>query len=357
MAALEFLLREAKDFLSSELSLSQGKSEIKIYSNEDWLKFCSANNFDAKNEGLFIPESLTAYVNGSSSFLISNILHEFFGHGVFCEQSSIGKHIVSIARDPNKSMDYLYSEIDPGVQLLGICSSNIGNYEGFAMWLEYVLCDGTGNKKLWGEKKDVMPLDLKRLFEHFAEAEGRLGRFGFMAQMGFPKEYDANILACVLRNIYKESFRNIEFAVLYGSRKPESDIDLFIVSDNPSFNSHNGWLDIYELNREDFEKRVRLLDISVTDPLFTGEIICGNKTFLEETRQNILSQEISKEAVYYNFKQAEFQKNALQNLKGDTILEKASLSYLKSYTANAKALGQGKKFLTFKSLKEKGLID
>jgi len=85
----------------------------------------------------------------------------------------------------------------------------------------------------------------------------------------FPKYYDKKTLDGMLRKILGEKYGGVKLAVSYGSRRPYSDIDILIVSDKiePAF---NWWLDLAVIPEAEFKRLLGLLDISVTDPLFSG---------------------------------------------------------------------------------------
>lgn len=337
-------ISEGFEFIKSELNLSIEKSLLKFYSPQNWKIFCKLNNLNATSEGLYVPQTYSAYVRTETPFLVSNVFHEYFGHGLFCEHSEISKIMDGITEKK------LYNEINPKEQIFGFTKRNIENYEGFALWLEAILCSETGNKDVWERKKSLLPDENVLLFEFFNDMELKMSRFGFVSQLGFPKHYDSEKILNVLRFIYSDGFQNIEFVVLYGSKKPKSDIDLFIVSENRSQNYFNGWLDIYELNRADFKDLASKLDISVTDPLFSGELIYGDEIVFEKTRQDIKTQQISNEAINHNLAMAKEQKNFIQKFNEGARERKISSSYSMSYARNAEELQKGEKPLTLNNL-------
>ncbi len=353
MLSLNPLIKEASGFCSSEFNLEIKKSKLKIYSEENWKEFCRVNNFVVGNEGLYVPLSYSAYVNVSSDVLVSNVFHEFFGHGLFCEHSQIGKNLVDIIKNRGNEKSFLYDEVNTKEQPLGFCKTNIGNYEGFALWLEDLLCKETSNKKIWDLKKSRLPDDYVSLLEYFKSKEQELTRFGFMSQLGFPKFYDNEKIIEILKHFYSGQFNNIGFIILYGSRKPESDIDLFVVSTNPSQNHFNGWLDIYGLNREEFQGLIRKLDISITDPLFTGTLIYGDEIYFKQIKQNILEQEITQEAINYSLLKAEEQRRYLPCFEDMPREKKACLSYIFSCIRNAEELSRGNKLLTLEGIRNR----
>lgn len=350
--SLDSLLLDASSFVSSEFNLQLQKSQLKPYSSDNWQQFCNINCFDVTSDGLYVPSSYSAYVKSESSFLISNIFHEFFGHGLFCEHSYIGKRLVDIIQNNGAEKAFLFDEVNPQEQSLGLCKRNIGNYEGFAVWLEALLCEETTNSKVWQMKKDGLPDDYISLFEFFQDAEQKFSRFGFMSQLGFPKFYNDRKVLDVVKRLYGSAFTNVDFVVLYGSQKPESDIDLFIISSNPSANYFNGWLDIYELDRGEFQGLVNRLDISVTDPLFSGRLIHGDSSSFEQLRAQVQNQPITPEAITHNFVEAKKQRYLLQKFSESDKRKKDCLSYIDSFSKNAEQLSRGSKPLTLRNLKD-----
>lgn len=61
MNTLDELISNAKDVIKSCFGLELKQSQLKVYSDDEWMQFCRVNNFNCECDGLFIPESLTAY--------------------------------------------------------------------------------------------------------------------------------------------------------------------------------------------------------------------------------------------------------------------------------------------------------
>ncbi len=352
MHSLDSLLQDASSFINSEFNLQLRKSQLKPYSFENWQEFCQINGFDVNSEGLYVPVSYSAYVRTDSNVLVSNLFHELYGHGLFCEHSQIGKRLIEIIQNSGDEKGFMFDEVNLQEQPLGLAKYNIHNYEGFAVWLEALLCEETDNYKVWQLKRDKLPDDFVSLFEYFEDVEQRLSRFGFMSQLGFPKFYSDDKVLDVAKRVYSSAFENIDFVVLYGSQKSESDIDLFIISNNPSSNYFNGWIDIYELNREEFNQLSNNFDISVTDPLFTGRLIYGNRNSFEQLRNKILNLPITQEAINHNNSEAQKQKKYLPHLSDTDKRRKDCLSYIDSFSQNAEQLSLGNKPLTLANLKD-----
>ncbi|MEM4259928.1 MAG: hypothetical protein QXG00_01705 [Candidatus Woesearchaeota archaeon] len=156
----------------------------------------------------------------------------------------------------------------------------------------------------------------------------------------------------IIKKFYGSNINDVYLVLLRGSQKPESDIDLFVVSNNYSRNYFNGWLDIYELNREDFNRLSTNLDIIVTDPIFSGKLIYGDKNYFGQLKQQIQNQPITKEAVDHNLKEAEKQKSYWPLISEKDKRRKDCLSYIDSFSQNAEQLILGNKHLSLANLKQ-----
>ncbi len=351
MTSLDSLLTDASSFVVSEFGFNIEQSKLKPYSPKNWQEFCQVNDFDATSSGIYVPASFSAYVKVDSPFLTSNIFHELYGHGLFVEHSQIGKRLTEIIQNNDDEKSFMFDEINPREQTFGLAKHNVHNYEGFAVWLEAILCKETGNTKVWNTKKDSLRDDYIQLSEFFEDAEKQLSRFGLISQMGFPKHYDDNKVLDVVKRLYGSTFGNVDFVILYGSQKPESDIDLCIVSSNPSNKYFNGWLDIAELNREDFQNRRDNLDIALTDAMFSGKLLYGDENQFIQHKQKIIDMPISQEIIEYNRRKSDLQQEYLVEYQDDRM-KKLCLSYIQSFSQNAEQLSLGNKPLTLTNLKQ-----
>ena len=352
MISLDSLLQDASYFIASEFGFDIELSKLKPYSPENWQEFCQTNDFDLNSSGIYVPVSYSAYVRIDSSFLTSNIFHELYGHGLFVEHSQIGKKLTEIIQNNGDEKSFMFDEINPQEQTFGIARQNIHNYEGFAVWLEALLCKETNNSKVWNAKKNALREDYAQLFEFFEDVESKLSRFGLISQMGFPKHYDENKVLDVLKKLYGSAFDNVDFVILYGSQKPESDIDLCVVSNKPSNQYFNGWLDIAELNRDDFENRMNNLDIALTDAIFSGRLIFGDENIFNHYKRTILNKPISQEMIEYNKRKSNLQKKYLSGYQDDARMRNLCLSYMDSFSQNAEQLSLGNKSLTLENLQQ-----
>ncbi len=165
--SIDSLLRDATAFVEREFGLSVEESRLKLYSAEDWPRFCRANGFDGRSDGIYVPRSHTAYAKAESEALIPTVFHEYFGHGLFCEHSSIGKRLAEIEEAGEDGEAYRRQNLDL--------------YEGFALWMEALLCEETG----YSGARERLSQEDAMLLDYFREAERTLGRPGLMTRLGF----------------------------------------------------------------------------------------------------------------------------------------------------------------------------
>jgi hypothetical protein len=144
----------------------------KTYNKEEWADFLKTKK-GRHVEGLFLPRTLTANILIESYFLEMNIFHEYFGHGIFCEYTEMGKVLV----EKDKGLEELEKRIldkevldkdeiirinidnplakkyfDKRKKLDNFLKNNLSLYEGFAIQMEYFLAEKNNNLELFYKK-------------------------------------------------------------------------------------------------------------------------------------------------------------------------------------------------------------
>ena len=340
---LETLLQNASKFTKESYNIDIHRSQLKPYSDEDWKRFCEMNGFDRDASGLYVPESHSAYVNVESPFLASNIMHELYGHGLFCEHSIIGHNLVEKSKS-KESDAYLNAEKERSE---GIFSTRLADYEGFAVWMERTLDEAIGMRPLWNKKKDSMPEYYAQLDDMMRQVEQKVTWLGIFGSLSMPKYYGRNDALELLSSVHEPS--RIHFALLYGSQKPHSDIDFMTISEKGDRNIYNDWIDIGDFSLEEFEYRIRMFDVPVSEALFSGEVILGNDSLAERYRKKLQEQPISDEAVRYNERKAKEQAEISEKLTNERMKKQAE-SFAETYQMNAELLSKGKRPLTRKNI-------
>jgi len=356
---MEKLQKRISKFLQNKFNIIPKKSQLIYHEKKDWERYCLARDLNQSSEGFYCLRDLSAHILTDSEFLLQNLFHEFFGHGLYFEHSINGKEAHSLEqklREEEKQCKSL-NEIkrlrqnNPLYnQILKLQEQDFNQTEGFAMWMELYLSALTKNISGFEKRYEQLANSRKMILDKFIDYGKALGEHAVLFSCGFPKFYDNKILESLLKNIFKQDFESIKFALLYGSRKPYSDIDLFIVSDKIKSNNF-GWMDVYSIGKNHFEDLASKLDISVTDALFTGDLILGDKGYLEKIKKRILFSPITPNAIKFHKKHSEKAKILASQCFNSLEHYRSAMQFNESYLKNAFELEKGHKPLTLKKLK------
>ncbi len=199
------------------------------------------------------------------------------------------------------------------------------------------------------EKYSQIPDGLKTTLDRVESFRKKFGDLALFYASGIAKHPKNEQIAELLKKVLKADEREIKIALVYGSRKAYSDLDLFAVSSKATCSS-NRWLDIQAYSEKEFEYQLSVFDISVTDPILTGNLVCGDEHYLEIVKQRLREQPITKEAIYYNIIHSKQQRILANENKDMPDLFRGGNSYSQTYMKNALALSTGKRILTRRDL-------
>lgn len=323
------------------------ENEIRALLEEEIGLIPLESTYELVDNALYLPKEKKAFVNKNNCFF--SLASDYFGRATFCEHSTIGKKMAEL--EGNELETFMQDKGDAILPLLPF--QNKEKYDGFASWIETLV-----SEKLNMKKTNERTQKEKLILDYFKDVDKTYGRFAFMCELGFPKDpHDSEKIINTLNKMgYK--IKDDDMVVVYGSRKPESDIDLFIVSEiennKDHFIDYLGWLDIFQVNKNSLHKYIKSLDYSVTDALITGELLQGSKKNFETIKKQIIEQPITKEAIEYNLKCANKYKNDFHdNFSFNKRNEDLRKSNIKNYITNAMEMKKGNKPLTYKNLLEK----
>lgn len=371
---LKKLIRSNSEFLKSEFNLTPTESTYHIHPFDGWGIFCNYTGTNPDAEGVFFPRRLEAHLLEPNKFFEITFFHEFFGHGLFCEYSKIGRELVLLEKrleglekkvlgsqeDPAKTKitidennPYFKQYLEKKEQVQGFYEANVKLYEGFALWMEHFLAKKNNKKAFFEERYERQDFIIwKKVLEDILKFEDEFGSHAVIYSCGLPKKYNKEIVLDLLKRIYKDSFEKINLAVLYGSKKPYSDIDLFVVTEDRTRNVCNDWIDIYQVNKNEFIRMINLLDISVTDPIFSGDELISTGYNLTRFQKQVLNTPITQESIKYNLMRAKEQEDTVKNPYLSSRDKKVWAGYIKTYRINAQELGKGRKILTLNNIKK-----
>ncbi len=367
---LKPLKDQAETHLLETFGIAPEKTKIRLYKAPEWRRFRSKWGFQKEVLGAHfstdlsspITEDSTAHILEDSEFLPLTFFHEYFGHGLWTEHTPYGqekkrlekkiREEESNAKITENNRISFWKSNENYKALLELHKTTMPQNEGFAMWMEHYLASMTGNKELFLKLFAIMPDKRKELCMRFIAHQHTFGEHALLYECGFPKHYDTNILEGILRKLFKEDFNSIEFAMVYGSRKPHSDIDIFMVSDKIP-NNYSEWIDISSITHQKFQELLSKMDLSITDPLFTGQFICGNKAYLEQAKTTINKMPITQENIEHQILHSEQARHIALANDGDLEKYQTAMRWKDSYFANAKEMKQNNKPLTLANLATK----
>jgi len=356
---MKLLLDASNSIYQDLLGYKPENTRLQEIPENSWNEFAVQNGLNSNASGVYLPRNKTALIKEENSL---SLFHEYFGHGLYCEQSLAGTKLVDLERrlleeekQEFKTRQFTLRDVqeyrhqNPIFQELDeLRKKNLGVYEGFAIFTEFLLSGEFGLREDFYRKYNSLSNQDKKQIEDLASFNQQYGDLATFYSFGLARKTNPKRIKRLLENIYRDKIREVRFALLYGSRSDFSDIDVFIVSDTlPEIHS---WLDVRVYNLKDFEKRLSLFDVAVTDPLVTGEILFGNRNYFEKTKKQLIAQPITTKAIKYNLEQSQMQKMLASNFSENSEENTRGLIYYLTYLKNALALESGRRLFTKKDL-------
>ncbi len=306
------------------------RSSFSALSFDAWRSFATTRGLNTKAAGAYLPRTLEAAVNAETPFANASALHELYGHGLLVEHTALGAQLQRGEPVPARLFDV---------------------YEGVAMLIEGTLAEHLLLGAEFAQKMANVPHESRMLYEQYAGIAERKTLHWTLYAAGFPKVYDAPLAKKLLLKNYPGDASQIEFAVVYGSRKPHADIDYFVVSKGPTTQVVDGVLDIGVMNTMEFEWRLANLDIAVTDPLFTGEFLIGDEARLEELKRRCKNTKVRPKHVAYALEQARDQEEKARD-STNGLNPKTATGYAQTYRASAFLRERGVNVVTRREIDE-----
>ena len=241
---IEELLETSKSFYQDLLGYQPKQTKLQILNQDQWREFIQTRSLNQNSNGIYLPRNQTAIIQGENPL---SLFHEYFGHGLYCEQSLQGRRLVNLEkrlleeekqefqkRQFNlKDLKRFRQTNQTFQELEELKEKNLAQYELFAIWTEYLLSEEHNLREEFGRKYDSLSGQEKEAVDSvigFSEQYENLATF--YAQ-GMAQRITAKRVKKLLEDIYKDKLQEVRFALLYGSRKEFSDIDVFMVGKNP----------------------------------------------------------------------------------------------------------------------------
>lgn len=357
---IKSLLESSNSFYYDLLGYKPEKTSLQQVPEFRWFEFMQQNGLNPDYNGIYLPRNQTAIIKGEN---ILSFFHEYFGHGLYCEQSLTGRKIVRLEkklleeeRQEFQGRRFTLEDIqkfrgqNPTFQRLDkFRIQNLEQYELFAVWTEYLLSRKFELRNKFEKKYDLLSGEKRNDVDsviNFSETYGDLATFYLQ---GLARITTTERVKKLLEGIYGEKkIKNSRLVLLTGSKKPFSDIDLFAVGGLEPIK--NEWIDLVSFGEKDFERRVKLFEVQVTHPIILGEFVAGDLDYLQQKREQLKKQPITEKAIEYNLQKSREQNNVAHEYPKNSEERIVGLSYSQTYLTNALALKKGKRLFTKENL-------
>jgi hypothetical protein len=354
--SLHQLISQINRYYQNFLGYSVKETELIIKSQKEWTSFCNQHNLNENSSGIYMPRNQTAIISSDSPL---SLFHEYFGHGLFCEESLEGRKLVKLEKtlleeekQEFQGKQFTLKELEKFRKgnktfqsLQELNEKNLVLYEGFALWTEYFLSKGFDFSSLFEKRYASLNKDTRKYIDGLIFFNQDYGDLATFYNFGMARRTTPKRVKKLLEEIYREKIKEAKLAILYGSKKEFADIDIFLVS-NELEEINSPWLDIRVEHEGNFEDNIKNFDVSVTDPVLTGEFLIGKEDYFNEKRKQLLEQPITKKAIKHNLMRTEEQKRLALNYPENSEANIHGLTYSQSYFANALALMEGRRLLT-----------
>ena len=352
------LLDASNEFYQDLLGYKPETTKLSVVNNREWNSFCQNTGQPINKNGIYIPRSEIAIVRNEIPYKELGLFHEFYGHGLFCERTLLGKKVVGLDKKLMEEEQNYFEENEinqsthnefvknnkTAKKLIDLKNRTETYQELWSIFTEYLLGEEAGVKGFLDKYKKLSGIERRELGK-FISFKEKFGNLAIHYANGFEKYYTPNKIKGLMEELYKGKNEVSKLSVLYGSQKPHSDIDIFSISNSlPTIDED--WIDSRVISPEDFERRINLFDICVTDPILTGEYILGDRNYFEMIKNRLMTQPITKKAIDHNLNYAKTQKQIASEFSLGSFDNKKHLGYARTLLLNALSLKEGKRLLT-----------
>lgn len=363
--ALQDYVGASNQFYQDLLGYKPEQTRLQFLNQEQWQPFCERTGLNQNSSGIYLPRNQTAVIPSDSETAPLSLFHEYFGHGLYCEQSLSGRRLVNLEKVllEEERMEFLGRQFtlediqkfrnrnQTFKKLIEHRRQNLAQYELFAIWTEHLLSGEFDLMEMFDRKYDGLSSEIQEQIDGIVNFNQQYGNLAAFYSFGLARRTTPERVKKLMEEVYRDKLSSVRFAVLYGSGKEFSDIDVFAVSDTLE-ETYTGWLDINVVSTRDFEEGVKLLDVEVSHPLSVGEFVLGDRCYFEKFKTMLNEQPITEEAITHNLRNSREQRSrALWHPEGSRE-RRAGDSYSETYLANSVALKEGKKLFTRENLLE-----
>jgi len=154
------------DYYLDLLGYKPEQTELRIFSDGEWNSFCERIGLEKNSSGVYLPRNQTAFIDRKNQL---TLFYEYFGHGLFCEQSLTGRKLVDLEKrlldeekEEFKEKKFTLEKLKEFrmknktfLNLDKFRKENLTQYELFAIWTEYLLSNN-GLRKEFEKRYDSL---------------------------------------------------------------------------------------------------------------------------------------------------------------------------------------------------------
>jgi len=361
--ALQSYIDVSNQFYQDLLGYKPGQTSLQILAKEQWQPFCERVGLNLDSLGIYLPRNQTAVIPSDSETATLSLFHEYFGHGLFCEQNLSGKRLIELEKklleeekQEFQRRQFTLEDVqsfrnkNQTFQELGeFKRQNLEQYELFAIWTEYLLSRKFGLRDKFEKRHDSLQNGNKENFDSVINFSRQYGDLAVFYAFGLRKIQSRKRLLRLSQDIFKNKLDRTRLILHFGSGKEFSDIDLFVISnDIPS--TYDSWLDVRAYKTQNIEEGIRVLNPMITDPIIIGKLVFGNTNYWRRLKQQVLAQSITEEAINFSLREYRAEMRRSRDKSLGEHLQMKNLRSAKTFLTNALALKNGDKVLTFNRL-------
>jgi hypothetical protein len=357
---IEEVLRSSHYFYTDLLGYTVNETSLTSIPDTEWGQYTQARGLNPNSEGVYLPRSQEAIMKADNPL---SLFHEYFGHGLYFEHTGAGNGIIQLEQEllseeanefegrrfTSEDLELFRKSSATYDKLIREKDNSLENFELFAVWTEKLLDIKYGsNGTDWADKYQGQEL-LHEKVGMIDECSKRNGLLYTLYDSGLRRNTTPTQVNRLIDDIYKDSKKDIVFAILYGSKQEFSDIDVLMVSKGIGGIETN-CLDISAYTPESFEKGIEMFDVSLTDPLVSGEFLFGDQDYYNRMKESLKTQEITKEAIEYNRSRSEEQSFVATQWRDNPKRYAIGLGYGQTFSRMSIELSNGRRLLTKKEL-------
>jgi len=164
---IQTYLDSSNKFYQALLGYKPEQTSLQQVPEVQWDEFAAQRGLNPNSLGIYLPRNQTAIIQGEN---LLSLFHEYFGHGLYCEQNSSGIKLVELEKrlleeekkefsSKKFSLEDIkrFREQNQSFQdLENFTRENLGRYELFAIWTEYMLSEENNLKENFERKYDSL---------------------------------------------------------------------------------------------------------------------------------------------------------------------------------------------------------